>query len=260
MPPKKSRPARPTKRSTADNIALAQELVYQSLDTEDPVAAEALLFRAIELDPECTEARLLLLERWGGRMAERVPLLESITNQAAARLGPTLFRKEKGHFWHIYETRPYMRARYQLALAYVDAGDEAAAAKQFRELLTLCPGDNLGARYPLVGLYLALGRLTEASALLDRHEHELSAPMCWARVLERFLVGDAEAATPMLQLARGWNPRVERFLAAREPLPWDIPDSWTQGSEEEAVMAARDLGEAYRRHPEAVVWLRGERG
>jgi hypothetical protein len=61
---------------------------------------------------------------------------------------------------------------------------------------------------------------------------------------------------PMLQLARAWNQRVERFLAAREPLPWDTPDSWTHGSEEEAIMVARDLGEAYRRHPEAVVWLR----
>ena len=189
-------------------------------------------------------------------MAERVPLLESITSQAAARLGPTLFRAEAGHFWHIHETRSYMRARYQLALAYVDAGNEAAAAKEFSGLLTLCPDDNLGARYPLVGLYLALGRITEAGALLDRHEHELSGPLCWARVLERYLVGGAEAAKPMLKLARSWNRRVERFLAAREPLPWDTPDSWTHGSEEEAIVVARDLGEAFRRHPEAVVWLR----
>ena len=256
MPPKKSRPTRTLKNATNAAIARAQDLVYQSLDTEDPEAAEALLSQALELDPECTEAQLILLEGWGGPMAARVPLLEAITAQAAARLGPTLFRTEAGHFWHIHETRPYMRASYQLALAYTDAGDEAAAAKEYRELLRLCPDDNLGARYPLVGLYLALGQLKEASTLLDQHEHELSGPMCWARVLEQYLVGGANAAMPMLQLARAWNQRVERFLAAREPLPWDIPDSWTHGSEEEAIMVARDLGEAYRRHPEAVVWLR----
>lgn len=258
-----SRPPRLRKqrnsRPTATRIDAAQLLVFDAMESEDPEQIADLMSRALELDPACTDARLLALELYGGPLASQFEMLKEITDQAAQRLGSDFFREHTGHFWLIPETRSYMRARFQLALSYAALGEESDAVRELEGLLTLCPGDNLGARYPLVGHYFALWRFEEASSRLESMADDALASAAWARVLERFLLGTEQEAREVLHLARSANPHVERYLAGGIPLPSQPPDSWMWGSVEEAMMTAFHLGEAYRRNPEVMVWLRGQK-
>lgn len=75
--------------------------------------------------------------------------------------GATIFEEHAGHFWGIYETRPYMRARYALVEALLKIKTYAAvetALNHLLDMLRLCRGDNLGVRDVVPAILLRLGR------------------------------------------------------------------------------------------------------
>jgi hypothetical protein len=254
MPPRRKPPRH--RAPTEDAIHRAEDLVWQAIEHFGEPEGIELLEQAVALDPACTDARLLLIEIDQPPLAERVPMLAKVTRDAAARLGPAYFKENAGHFWGLLETRPYMRARMQYAVALAESGREPKAIEEHLGLLHLCPGDNLGVRCGLLGLLLALDRFDDAERLIEQYADDIGATIAWGRVLLLFLRDDRESAASLLRLARGANRHVEPHLAARIKLPKESPESWSPGSEDEARMVARDLGEAWRRHPEAVIWLR----
>lgn len=70
-----------------------------------------------------------------------------------------------GHFWGYMSTRPYMRARNDVVidLLNIRTGEAVEAALgHLRDMLRLCPSDNLGVRSQVPALYLRLGRDQEA--------------------------------------------------------------------------------------------------
>jgi hypothetical protein len=75
--------------------------------------------------------------------------------------GATIFEEHAGHFWGIYETRPYMQARYALVEALLKVKTYAAveaALNHLLDMLRLCRGDNMGVRDVVPPLFLRLGR------------------------------------------------------------------------------------------------------
>lgn len=75
--------------------------------------------------------------------------------------GSTIFEKHAGRFWGIYETRPYMRARYALVEAILKVKTYTAveaALNHLLDMLRLCRGDNMGLRDVVPALFLRLGR------------------------------------------------------------------------------------------------------
>ncbi|KAF2747428.1 hypothetical protein M011DRAFT_402188 [Sporormia fimetaria CBS 119925] len=70
-----------------------------------------------------------------------------------------------GHFWGIWETRPYMRARYALIEAQLKFNTRnavEAATEHVMDLFRLCRSDNMGVRDLAPSLLLRLGRDQEA--------------------------------------------------------------------------------------------------
>lgn len=254
MPPRR-KPAR-QRSPSQDEIDRAQDLFFEAMDRLDEPEGFELLGQAVQLDPDCTDARLVLIEFSGASMDDQVASLATVTRRAAARLGPAFFKEHAGHFWLLLETRPYMRARMRYAMALAESGREPKAIEEYLGLLHLCPGDNLGVRYGLLGLLLTFDRLVDAERLIEQYADHIGATMAWGRVLLALLRDDRAAAGKLLRLARSSNRHAEPYLAARAKLPKELPESWTLGSAEEARIVARDLGEAWRRHPEAVIWLR----
>lgn len=84
------------------------------------------------------------------------------------------------------------------------------------------------------------------------------AAFAWAYVLERFLSGDLGEARNALTAARKQNPFAEALLTGAKPLPKSMPDSYGLGSVEEAAICADTLGLAWKRHPEAIQWLKAQ--
>jgi hypothetical protein len=125
-------------------------------------------------------------------------------------------------------------------------------------MLALNPNDNQGVRDPLLGLYLATRNLEGARRLLKEYEEDASANFAWARVLEPFLSKDLSRAAAALKIARKANRFVELYLSGLKSIPKEIPDMYSPGSEEEAVLVLDDLSLAWAEHKEALLWLTGQ--
>lgn len=70
-----------------------------------------------------------------------------------------------GHFWGVFPTRSYMRARYDLVVNQLNirTGEAVEAAlANFLDMMRLCRGDNMGIRSQIPALYLRLGRDQDA--------------------------------------------------------------------------------------------------
>jgi tetratricopeptide (TPR) repeat protein len=171
-------------------------------------------------------------------------------------LGPRMFEEQAGHFWGMVQTRPYMRARFGLACCLEDLGQVDEAIGHYRELLRLNPNDNQGVRDVLLPALFAMGRDGEAGKLLQQFGGDISAAWKYGWALWTFRrEGDSELARQRLREAVRANRHVPRYLTGKAEWPGPLPGSYALGSEEEAVICADELGDAWRRTPWAEHWL-----
>jgi tetratricopeptide (TPR) repeat protein len=148
-----------------------------------------------------------------------------------------------------------MRALEQLAALLRAEGINLDAIKHYEKMLVLNPNDNQGVRDPLLGLYLALGSLDEAGKLLHTYKDDASANFAWGRVLERFLSGDLRGAAAALKKARETNSFVELYLSGPKNFPGEMPDMYSPGSEEEAILCLDNMALAWGNFKPAILWL-----
>ena len=233
----------------------AQELAYKAMSARNPKEALRLCMEAIEIDPHCVDA----LTTAAGMHApkERIAILTDVVRIAEDELGgESYFEENKGYFWGLLETRSYMRARSYLAQTLQEAGEIQDSIKEYEALLDLNPSDNQGLRYVLMGLYLETDDLDGVHGLFEEFGSEGSSMFAWSAVLERIISNDTESAERLVSGARKANPYVEDYLLGRRPMPADMPNYYGVGDENEAIMCMDTIGPAWKKHPEAIRWLR----
>lgn len=233
----------------------AQELAFEAMEAESRQKALRLAKRALARDPDCVDALVLLADLEAKTTRTLVGRLQEAVAAGERSLGREFFKKNKGDFWGILETRPYMRARLWLAEELRNTGLIPEAVRHYEALIELNPTDNQGVRDLLLGCYLAVDDLTGAAKLLKQYDCDEMATFAWGRVLERYIAGDYLGAERALRRAREENSFVELFLTAEKKLPVDPPETYTFGSEEEAVLCIANLGPAWEAHKEAVFWV-----
>lgn len=240
----------------------AQDLVYQAMEAATPAKRLRLAQQALDLDPENADALLMLADASPIKDGKRIEVLRGVVAAAARRLGPKAFKELVPHFWGFLETRPYMRAREQLADALQSAGRLDEAVQEYEEMLELNENDNQGVRYELLCCLLALGRIKPAQALTERYNGDLewNVVFAWGRVLERFLAGHEMDAQQALEKARKQNPHMEAFLTGQRKVPRNLPDTYSPGNADEAACYAEPLLMAWAPHAAAREWLAGHRG
>jgi tetratricopeptide (TPR) repeat protein len=247
-------------RSRQDRRMIADRLFDACCDCRDEMMAIAYALRAVRLNAACLDARVLLAIAAGGPPGELIEELQTIVGVGEADLGHDFFKQNRGEFWGLIETRPYMRARHNLAHELYKAGRIAEAIHHYEAMLQLNPDDNQGLRYSLLGHYLEVDDLDGALRLLQTYGDEPFAMFLWARVLERYLSGDLIGAVDALQQARRQNPHVEPFLVGKAKLPKNRPDYHGTGDVTEAMTCMDAIGPAWKKHREAVQWLKKEHG
>lgn len=233
----------------------AQELAWDAMEAATAKQARKLAKQALQKDPDCVDALITLTETDATSPDEAIAGMEKAVAAGERSLGEAFFGENKGHFWGLLRTRPYMRARYELADLLLDEGRRSEGMAHFEALLELNPNDNQGVRDILLGCYLAEDNLEGARRLLRDYRNDESALFSWGHVLESFLSGDLEAARRALNGARRRNRFVEGYLSGEMLPPKDLPDEYALGSKEEAIFCLIQLGEAWARHPEAMVWI-----
>ena len=240
----------------ADPKEQAQDLAFQAMEAADEIEAQKLARQALELDPDCVDALVTLAQFAAKSPAEKIAQLGKAVEAGARALGgEEYFEQNKGHLWGAVHTRPYMRARADLAQMLMCEHHTDEATRHFEALLDLNPGDNQGNRYLLLGCYLEAGQLESARRLFAQFKGESLAVFNWGRVLERFLSGDRRGAVEALAKARQQNKHVEPLLLGqREEVNYS--GSFVPGQESEADQVLVCQFFAWAKHLEALEWLR----
>jgi len=230
-------------------------LAFEAMESETEAQARKLAKRALAKDPDCVDALVVLGGIESDSPRKMIEALQKAVAAGERSLGAAFIKKNKGHFWGLIETRPYMRALEQLASLLRAEGFNLYAIKHYEKMLALNPNDNQSVRDPLLGLYLALGSLEEAGKLLHTYKEDASANFAWGRALERFLSRDLAGAAAALKLARETNSFVELFLTGQKNLPKEMPEMYSPGSEDEAILCLDNMALAWGNFKPAIPWL-----
>lgn len=245
-------------RMESDPAWAAQNLAYDAMETGSYEEALVLVLKALELDPDCTDALRLMVSLTPITASEKIHPLMEVLKKFEARVGAEFFHENAGRFWGVVETRPYMRTLQYLAELYTGLERFDEAIRIYERMIELNSRDNQGVRDELLGLYLAVGRADAAKALLGRFKGEetVFASAAWARVMERWMSGQTGEAAEALASARALNPHVHGYLTGARRLPKQMPDYFQPGGVEEAQITAFRLQAAVRLQPGFLAWLR----
>ncbi|QNG60217.1 SEC-C domain-containing protein [Bacillus sp. PAMC26568] len=227
----------------------AQELIFEAMQS-DPKKRLKLAKEALELYPYHPDAYSMLAE------AEQDPdkqlqLFKKGMQVGETDLGEDFFKQNKGMFWGLSETRPYMRAKFNYAMMEAAVGQLETAVKQCEELLELNEMDNQGVRYMLFVMYFDLGMYKQAKKLLDRFDESHTAAGAYNQVLiEYALNGITSALKKLMKKAKEINPFVFDYLVGKKKLPKN-----PNYDQEEAAVYVQENHYIWLKNPELIKWV-----
>ena len=236
----------------------AQDLMYEAWQEENERKRLEMAREALSICADCGDAYSLLAEETARTPTEAAELYQKAVAAGERALGPDFFRENAGHFWGLVETRPYMRARADLARCLWTKGDCETAIQHYQELLRLNPRDGQGIRIVLLSCLGELGRFAEVEEILSRAEYKDEDDMEWLlmKALTTFVHEGATAhASELLRGALDCNEHLPDYLLGRKASPRRGPDSVRVGGEDEAAACARNFLPVWKRIPNALAWL-----
>ena len=198
---------------TAANAKTSDD--YMELAEQATSVDEALRFakKALKVDPDNLDAETYVAVLGARDFFDQLKKIEKAVTHGNKLMEEQGYFDEEyiGEIWTVHQTRPYMRLRR----TYVDCLEELcmfdAAAVECEELLRLCDGDNIGARYTLMHLYAMQGNEEKALSLLDRYS-EYGAMMLLPLALLYYKRNDLENARKHLKVILKHNPDTKKFL------------------------------------------------
>lgn len=238
----------------ATPLERAQSLVYDAWDAVGPRRIE-LAREALAISEDCADAWIVLATDDATTIDDARVLIERAVAAGERALGVAFFEENVGHFWGILETRPYMRARRELANLYLASGEHEIASVLLEDLLRLNPGDNQGNRYELLECFQLMGDDVRVGRLLDRYDDDSAAEWVYGRALWAYRVyGDGPFAIAALEEAFAANPYIAPYMFGLWRVPAEPPDSYTPGSVDEAALYVGYFGQLWSDTPGASEW------
>lgn len=133
------------------------------------------------------------------------------------------FEKDNiGHFYGIFETRPYIRGLYRKADYLIENGKVKQARDICMEILRLNNNDNTGARYLLMAIYAYLEEALE---------------MLFPQFVLYYKLGKDKEAKELLERINKANPHFIKFFKGTIKLNEDVPARYyRKGDSSEVIM------------------------
>jgi tetratricopeptide (TPR) repeat protein len=172
------------------------------------------------------------------------------------KFGGNFLKENKGIFWGLHETRPFMRCLYRKAEILIVLEKIAEGVAIMEELIELNEGDNQGVRYPLLSALITLGE-TKKFKKYDKMfaEDNYSTQMFYSRALFAFQTeGNSANACKRLKQAFEENPFVVQKLFD-ENFQLTGVGSYSPGSPEEAEIYLAHAFFPWHRTEGAAEWL-----
>lgn len=234
----------------------AQKLMYQAWESNDPIERIELAEQALQESADCADAWVLLAEESADSLSQALTYFQKGVEAGERALGKQAFEQDKGYFWGLLETRPYMRARFGLAECLWENGDRDAAIGHYQSMLELNPNDNQGVRHVLLGCLLDEKRHDEAEKLIQAYSEDWSAVMRYSQALLAFRrEQDTDNSRGYRKQALESNKHVPAYLSGKRKMPKYPPDYVGIGDKDEAVAYVFDNRRAWLDTPGAIPWL-----
>ncbi|MEK6455466.1 tetratricopeptide repeat protein [Caldifermentibacillus hisashii] len=237
------------------NKEKAQDLINDAYESTGKKRIE-LAKKALKLYPNIPDAYNILAELELNPLKEEQLLLKAI-EVGEKELGKDFIKENKGYFWGIVSTRPYMRAKFNYADFLHENERFEEAIRQYEDLLELNPNDNQGARYELFIVYVESGLFKKAEALLKKYNETTTANGAYNLVLIELLQnGVTNKAKQLLKKAKQQNPYVLDYLLGKKDIPMYLPSHYQLGSESEAIIYADNHWNLWAGNPKLLDFLK----
>lgn len=245
----------PVNKKGATPLEKAQDIMYDAWDAQGKQRID-LAYKALSVSKDCADAYVLLSHEAATNVAEAIRFLEDGVRAGERALGQKIFEEEAGYFWGILETRPYMRARFDLAHLLCLGGKRAEGIIHMQDLLRLNPGDNQGVRQELAVCLLEEGNLEALGKLLDEYPDEYSAVWFYSRALMKYRQeGRTPAGDACLVEAFEQNRFVPLYLLGKKRFPARSPEYISIGDDTEAIVYALDSERVWHDTRGALMWM-----
>jgi tetratricopeptide (TPR) repeat protein len=232
----------------------AQDLVFEA-DKLPVKQAKEKLIEALKLDPDCIE----VYEFLGDKATDiNIAISRYKTGIDIGRriFGGEYLEKNRGHFWMIHETRPYMRCLHQYADCLYKSGKPQDSIAIYEALLVLNPNDNQGVRDHLSLIYIEHNELDKYVNLDKKYDDTILACPTFNRALHAFKVhGENKIANDFLKHAISRNKYVVKYLINNKPFP--KPSAYySLGDDSEALFYGLAARNVWMKTEGAVSWLK----
>ncbi|MBI2027467.1 MAG: hypothetical protein HYS98_06670 [Deltaproteobacteria bacterium] len=238
----------------------AQDLIYDAWEQPSSQERIRLAKKALKLSKDCADAYCILADEQAKTLEETHEYLKQGVEAGERAIGKKGFIKFKGHFWGFIETRPYMRARFDLARCLWALDRREEALDRFYALLKLNPGDNQGVRYNLLNFLFILNDLNGVKKLLNQYRGDCSAEWAYSQLLYTFVTDSKkdEELDKCYEKALKINKYVVDYILGKKRISTRLPSSYTMGSNEEAVSYAVEGKAVWLKYPQAIKWLQSK--
>lgn len=215
----------------------AYEILEKAKKSKTKNQAIKLAKKAYELCNECLEA-ILFQVHLEGNSIKRDKLLNDGLDYEKRRLEEEGYFKEEniGHFYGIFETRPYIRGLSTKASLLFFDGKATKSKELCLEILKLNTNDNLGIRYLLMAIY---AYLEEEKNMLKLYKKcpEDSLSMLFPQLALYYKIGNDEKAKTVLDRIVKINPHFIDFFNGKIKEPKNVPAGYYSiGDSSEVLM------------------------
>ncbi len=245
----------PKKKGKISNIEKSDDLMYEAYESS-PKKGIKLAKEALALYSENIRALNYLADH-STTVQNASKLYKESIEIGKKQLGEDFFKQNKGHFWLIHETRPFMEAKYNFAICLKELDKTEDAIREFTEILELNPNDNQGVRYVLASALLESKKYDAYFKLYKEFEDEFSAFWLFNYALFLFLTEGATIKTnKALKDADKQNKHVLLYLTRQKVFDANnVADYYSPGQENEAELYLIDNIPLWIAHPETVDWI-----
>ncbi len=219
----------------------AYELLEKAENARSKVQAINYAKRAYDMCPACFDAIIFQvhlednpLKRW--KLLEKGLELEKVRLEDEG-----YFDKDNiGHFYGIFETRPYIRGLFEKADYLIVDGKMKQARDVCKEILKLNENDNTGARYLLMAIYAYLEEENDMLKLYKKY-YEKSLEMLFPLFTLYYKQGNDKKAKEYLDQINNANPNFIKFFKGTIKENKNIPEGYfSKGDSSEVLMYFRE--------------------
>ncbi len=236
------------------------ELLDQAYEAHTKTEARSLAKSALKLMPHNSDV-YLFLAGIAPNEKESLKLLKKGYKLSKAHLGPACFIEDKGHFWGMIETRPYMRIKLALAQEYLAQESVTDGIGHLKEMLDLNPNDNQGVRHNYSTILLREEDYVSFENLVSKYPEDGSSEWLHNLLLFNLKTGkDIKVIKESMEEAKTSNPNILTFLMegpdALAEGDLDLESDYiTVGGKEEALFYVLDALDVWEDHLEKLSFI-----